>query len=804
MLDTKLKSGKKNRALWTGIFITIIAAVLFVVMLPEFERKATANYESCLNSAIEGEDFVSALIQCNYVLYKNIMDKTDNKVYSYEELFLSEDLQDVTKETDDKDNNENISESIKSGTGKQTDIGQLNSIRSIYADQMRDQAMKVESIYIEDIGQKMDYYVLKKGAGTILKNTALPIETLLDTLDSAKTTKDDNEDSVKGNDYVYYIIMDYDTAGNLQNISVRGEDADKLLKMVQTLESGTKGVFLQGRGETEVFSLYNNETEAVEKVLTFRQEKPSDATFIYAMTKAQIEKISGTGSYYLDLGIDTYWLQKSSGYYYVGIQDVYLICLVAIFFITILLNVCKPALLEGKEERKAYLEVVLAIVFAEITVSVEVVIWIIKNAGTGEMLAWLNACLPVSLHAGAEYEAAKSIICFCVMAVLFGVWYFCCLEVSDIFRGVKQFIKTRCLLYKWRDRIYHIVKRSYEKLKKELLSADLGKDMNKLLRKLLFINFCLLTTACLCWGFGVGIVIVYTFALYCFLKKYIYKIQEQYAHLLHSTNSIAQGNLNNTFEEDFGVFESYKDELYKIQDGFKCAVEEEVKSQRMKTELITNVSHDLKTPLTAIITYIDLLKEENITETQRKEYLDTLERKSLRLKVLIEDLFEVSKANSGNVKLEPVPVDICHLMRQVYLEYEDKMKEADLQVRFMMPDEKTFLYLDPQKTYRIFENLYVNIIKYALHGTRVFITAQKAEQAEGGKAGIHIELKNISAQEIFENPQELSERFVRGDASRNTEGSGLGLAIAKSFTELQGGRFKIETDADLFKVVLDW
>ena len=225
-MDTKLKNGKKNRALWTGILITILAAGFFVVMLPEFERKASAYYEASINSAVEGESFVSSLIQCNYVLYKNIMDKTDNKVYSYEELYLSEDLQDVTKETDDEKNNENISESVRNDTGKKTDIGQLNSIRSMYTDLVQKQAIKAENMYIDDIGQKMDYYVLKKSAGTILKNTALPIETLLDTLGSADTVKDDDENAVKVNDYVYYVIMDYDAAGNLQNISVRGEDAD--------------------------------------------------------------------------------------------------------------------------------------------------------------------------------------------------------------------------------------------------------------------------------------------------------------------------------------------------------------------------------------------------------------------------------------------------------------------------------------------------------------------------------------------------------------------------------------------------
>lgn len=347
-------------------------------------------------------------------------------------------------------------------------------------------------------------------------------------------------------------------------------------------------------------------------------------------------------------------------------------------------------------------------------------------------------------------------------------------------------------------------RKNYRKLKEQVLGIDLGEDIGGLLKRLLFINFCLMAAACLCWGFGILVVLIYTFMLYWILKKYIQRIQKQYGCMLKATNCIAQGQLNNEFDENFGVFESYKRELYEIQNGFQKAVEEEVRSQRMKTELITNVSHDLKTPLTAIITYIDLLKEEKITEEQRKEYLDTLERKSLRLKVLIEDLFEMSKASSGSVTLEPVPVDICNLMRQVYLEYEDKMKETGLQVRFSVPEEKIILQLDSQKTYRIFENLYVNIIKYALHDTRVFVTAERRDGKEGEHSAIHIEMKNISEQEITGNPQELSERFVRGDASRNSEGSGLGLAIAKSLTELQGGKFRIRADGDLFKVILEW
>ena len=216
----------------------------------------------------------------------------------------------------------------------------------------------------------------------------------------------------------------------------------------------------------------------------------------------------------------------------------------------------------------------------------------------------------------------------------------------------------------------------------------------------------------------------------------------------------------------------------------------------MKSELITNVSHDLKTPLTTITTYVDLMKDENATPEQKQEYLEILEKKCQRLKVLIEDLFEVSKATSGAMNLRYVNVDICSLIKQVRLEIADKLEAARLDVRLELPEEKVIVSLDSQKTYRIFENLFQNIAKYALEGTRVYVRG-KVEEGQ-----IHISLKNISASEITMDASELAERFVRGDASRNTEGSGLGLAIAKSLTELQGGIFRLENDGDLFKVFL--
>lgn len=243
-----------------------------------------------------------------------------------------------------------------------------------------------------------------------------------------------------------------------------------------------------------------------------------------------------------------------------------------------------------------------------------------------------------------------------------------------------------------------------------------------------------------------------------------------------------------------GIFEPFRDEIDKIQSGFKKAVDEEVKSTKMKTDLITNVSHDLKTPLTAIITYVDLLKKPGITQEEQEKYIGILDQKANRLKVLIEDLFEISKATSKTVSLNIMDIDIVSLLKQVRLELQDKIESTDLIFRWQLPEDKIILPLDSQRTYRVFENLLVNITKYAMPYSRVYITMEDTENH------VKITMKNVSATELDFSPGEITERFVRGDASRNTEGSGLGLAIAKSFTELQGGRLEVFIDADLFTV----
>lgn len=805
MLDTKLKNTetedeekrnkiKKSGALWTGIVLAGLAAAVFTAFMPTFEKRANEYYETAGSEGIESEEFVSALIQSNFVFYKNVLDKNGSRIYTWPELYLTEELEEISEKNryiDGEEDRQKL-ESYYYGSDRIVDSEQLQGILGLYASQMQEQAKEIESSYVEDIKRNMDYYVLDKTSGMSMKNTALPIEELLEISDSVS-----GEEKIK--EYVYYVVMDYDAAGNLQSISARGKDADRLLKTVQTLESGKQGLPLSGRDAVETFALVDSETGNVESILTVSQRKPANATFVYALTKDQAQVFQNRGYASAYLGENFGMISRYNSYFRAGAVSVYVLLMAVIFVLVMIIVLCKPKLLMGKRERRLPFEVTVVSACLFAGASVEPVIWHIERAGSGTLFDWLVDGADLQLSS-LEYGILSTTASFCFFLFLYGIAYFFCLEFSDLFRGMKKYFNDRCLcIYLWR-KISGFGRKQYRKLKEEILDVDLGKDAGRLLRKLVFINFCLLTTACLFWAFGIFGIFVYSIILYFALKKYIHNIQEQYGKLLEATNSIAQGKLNNTFEEDFGVFDSYREELYKIQDGFKKAVDEEVKSQKMKTELITNVSHDLKTPLTAIITYIDLLKEKDITQEQREEYLATLERKALRLKVLIEDLFEVSKANSGTVKLEPVSVDICHLMRQVYLEYEDKMEEAGLQVRFTMPEEKVILYLDSQKTYRIFENLYTNIIKYAMPDTRVFITARQSFD----KLGVHIELKNISAEEITGNPQDLSERFVRGDAARNTEGSGLGLAIARSFTELQGGKFNIETDGDLFKVLIDW
>ena len=267
--------------------------------------------------------------------------------------------------------------------------------------------------------------------------------------------------------------------------------------------------------------------------------------------------------------------------------------------------------------------------------------------------------------------------------------------------------------------------------------------------------------------------------------------------LLESAKRMRRGDLEHKAEDRYlvGCYREFAQELNGLTDVVAAAAQDKLKSERMKTELITNVSHDIKTPLTSIINYVDLLEKPHTPEEQTR-YLEVLHRQSQRLKKLIDDLMELSKASSGNMAVEIDEMDAVELVDQALGEFADKLERVPLYPVFRQPEEPHMIRADGRLVWRVLSNVLSNAGKYALPGTRLYVDVARAEE------DVIISLKNISREELNVDADELMERFVRGDTSRNTEGSGLGLNIARSLMELQGGQLRILVDGDLFKVTL--
>lgn len=336
------------------------------------------------------------------------------------------------------------------------------------------------------------------------------------------------------------------------------------------------------------------------------------------------------------------------------------------------------------------------------------------------------------------------------------------------------------------------VKRRFEKLSE----VDLSDKTDTVLLKYVLIQMVIVGVIACFWSCGIVLSVLYSVLLFFYIRKKLKKVQKDYQVLLKEAHQLADGRFDEEITQDVGIFNALGEEFKNVRTGFEKAVCEEMKSQNMKTELISNVSHDLKTPLTGIKNYAELLGQNNVSEQDKQVYLENLQHYIDRLNNLIEDLFEVSKVNSGNIELNPVELNVVALIQQAQAETEDLLKQKNLTVILDAPENGIVQALDGDKTYRIFENLFTNIAKYALPGTRVYVSATaQPEYTE-------IVFKNISEAQMNFTPEEIVERFVRGDKSRHESGSGIGLAIVKSFTEVQNGTFSIEIDGDLFKAVV--
>ncbi|XKH50076.1 HAMP domain-containing histidine kinase [Chryseomicrobium palamuruense] len=309
------------------------------------------------------------------------------------------------------------------------------------------------------------------------------------------------------------------------------------------------------------------------------------------------------------------------------------------------------------------------------------------------------------------------------------------------------------------------------------------------------------------WGFGTvlsgivgGMILVWIPATVFIGIPALYFLFSRIAYLnrtMVQTARLSDGVVNEPFEikgrsrltEHAKVLNGLRDQLVTSQSS-------QVKSERLKSELITNVSHDLRTPLTSIITYTDLLKNPELTAEQREQYVGVLERKSARLKTLIEDLFDVSKMASGNIELHKTKVDVASLLQQAIAEQQEALDKQNLDVRVSIASQPVHAYMDGQKVWRVFDNLLLNISKYSMPGTRVYVALQETP------THAVVTFKNVSQYELGDDTAELTERFKRGDQARHTEGSGLGLAIAQSIVTLHNGEFDLSLDGDLFKVTI--
>lgn len=588
-------------------------------------------------------------------------------------------------------------------------------------------------VNFEDIYPYLDYRVENEKREVVDSSTANTKRTLMKSNLSS---------------YAFGLVLTYDEEGNPDIQEIQSEYADTQSVELRRILSNPE---------------YNREE------LMYRSEEyglghPENRTYYFAMTEENLGK-------YVDM---EYYEELSMPDYVINVILFLMLLVAGAAWVYPLV----PFFYTGQEKIfRIPAEAAVLVLVCDVLFAANSSVWFIAQnegaAGIWDHLYWLVAYAVIYWASG----------CLRQMYVLGPVEY---LKKYSLLYASRSYVKRAWVFGK--RKVTDGVKEAYHSLEK----IDLSERNNKVILKIVIVNFLILTVVCMCWVFGIAALVVYSVILFFILRKYYDDLREKYAVLLKATNRIAEGDLEVEITEDLGVFSPFRSEIEKIQTGFKKAVDEEVKSQRMKTELITNVSHDLKTPLTAIITYVSLLKEE-ADEEKRNSYIEVLEKKSLRLKVLIEDLFEISKASSKNITLHIVDIDIVNLFKQVKLELEEKLQEADIEFRCIYPEGRLIVPLDSQKTYRIFENLLVNISKYAMPHTRAYVEIQK----EGDEAVVRI--KNISAAELTFNPEEITERFVRGDESRNTEGSGLGLAIVKSFTELQKGKFKVETEADLFK-----
>lgn len=421
------------------------------------------------------------------------------------------------------------------------------------------------------------------------------------------------------------------------------------------------------------------------------------------------------------------------------------------------------------------------------TETVAVVVFMIWLMGTSVIVQAMD---------DEEMRIVWKTIGFGTLGLWFGIWF-----LAGWLSLVRR-IKARSL---WRDSLLRhillLVRKCFSKCSN--LLVFLGGNMISRVKIILlfgiFIFLQFMFTGMTVEG-GSALSLLLMIVMDCAVLYYLIKKAWGREQIIAGLKKITDGDLQYKIptEKLSGEQEMVADYINHIGEGLDAAVENSLKNERMKTELITNVSHDIKTPLTSIINYVDLLKRENPEDPKIRGYLEVLENKAQRLKVLTEDVVEASKASTGNIALEMTDLNFIELVHQVIGEFEEKFEERNLTMVVHFDEEEAIICADGRRLWRVLENVFGNVSKYAMENTRVYVDVKV------DRPNVQLSLKNISAQPLNISAEELTERFIRGDVSRNTEGSGLGLSIAKDLVQLQGGEFKLYLDGDLFKVTIEF
>lgn len=352
------------------------------------------------------------------------------------------------------------------------------------------------------------------------------------------------------------------------------------------------------------------------------------------------------------------------------------------------------------------------------------------------------------------------------------------------------------IIYKVWSFFYSRVKNVTENIRRYAAQVKMQRRIWMLFALISFVELVLMLT-CMDWNAFGFLIFLWMLEKIAFMIV-IYTIMKQFGIIKDATKKIAAGDLEAEVNTE-KMYIDLKEEgeyLNSIKNGLDVAIEQRMKSERFQTELITNVSHDIKTPLTSIINYVDLLGKEKLENAKAKEYLEVLARQSQRLKKLLQDLLDASKASTGNVELHMEQVNACVLLNQTVGEFQEKLMNAGIELNIKLPQEEIQINADSRYLWRVFDNLMNNICKYSQPNTRAYINLEKTNE------NTVISFLNISKEPLNISSEELMQRFVRGDSSRNTEGSGLGLSIAQSLTKLMGGTMELSVEGDLFKVQL--